>query len=66
MQNLGAHPPPLMIATEEDSKEDVEKDRAAQAKEGPGKPKVVPPTTDEYEWQWRVRFMLFNSIFEAH
>jgi hypothetical protein len=44
VQNLGAQPPPLKLASEEEGAEDEE-----------GKRKViVPPTTDEYEWQWRV------------
>jgi hypothetical protein len=41
VQNLGAPAPPLQLAADEPEDETQEKP-------------IVPPVTDEYEWQWRV------------
>ncbi|KIM34492.1 hypothetical protein M408DRAFT_325885 [Serendipita vermifera MAFF 305830] len=39
VQNLGAAPPPLQLASDEENEEKEKR--------------VVPPATDEYEWQWK-------------
>jgi hypothetical protein len=42
VQNFGAPAPPLQLAADEPENES-QKDKP-----------IVPPVTDEYEWQWRV------------
>jgi len=47
VQNFGASAPPLQLATDEPEEEFEKGER------------IVPPVTDEYEWQWRVSTLFF-------
>ena len=55
VQDFGAAPPPLRLASDEPEMEgDKDKDK-----------RVVPPVTDEYEWQWRVSILSNEYLLVA-
>lgn len=58
VQNLGAAPPPLVLAEDKDVPDDDGEEDGAEAAQTPLPISNGPAKTEEFEWKWKVNLSL--------